>query len=303
MRFKKLFLVLFPLCTILSGCCLSHEWVEATCISPKTCTRCAETEGSALGHAWQQATCDTPKTCATCNAIEGTTLSHTWAPASCTEPSICTRCNKKTGNVVDHSFSKEIIAEKYLFQEATIHQPAQYYYACEFCGAVGTSTYEHGECKESVWVIGYYIDYKFGDATNEWYVRKRTPIEGIFSNSATTDSELLVEIGYDTHDEIFIFLYEYTDRLVKNSSSRYKDKYNISVKNDAGTTINATGEIDPGGDRMFISSQKSSVLEMMKTSKYMKVYIQGQDSPTTIYQFEVDLTDFAEILHIAKEEY
>ena len=30
-----------------------HEWVEATCVSAKSCQRCGETEGSALGHSYE----------------------------------------------------------------------------------------------------------------------------------------------------------------------------------------------------------------------------------------------------------
>lgn len=36
----------------LSGCACKHEWAEATCTEPKTCTKCGETEGEALGHNW-----------------------------------------------------------------------------------------------------------------------------------------------------------------------------------------------------------------------------------------------------------
>ena len=28
----------------------SHEWIEATCTTPKICSKCNETEGEALGH-------------------------------------------------------------------------------------------------------------------------------------------------------------------------------------------------------------------------------------------------------------
>lgn len=34
---------------ILCGCC-SHEWEEATCTEPETCSLCGETQGEALGH-------------------------------------------------------------------------------------------------------------------------------------------------------------------------------------------------------------------------------------------------------------
>lgn len=82
----KKYLILLPVLilavALLTGCCLSHEWQEATCEAPKTCAKCGETEGEALGHVWQEATCEAPKTCSVCAATEGEKLAHemTWAP-------------------------------------------------------------------------------------------------------------------------------------------------------------------------------------------------------------------------------
>ena len=42
----------------LSACGCEHEWASATCTSPKTCTKCGETEGEALGHTWAEACAD-----------------------------------------------------------------------------------------------------------------------------------------------------------------------------------------------------------------------------------------------------
>lgn len=43
-------LCVLVLCLSCSGCCLSHDWAEASCTSPETCTKCGETQGEALGH-------------------------------------------------------------------------------------------------------------------------------------------------------------------------------------------------------------------------------------------------------------
>ena len=40
--------VLLP--ALLAGCGHTHEWVDANCETPKTCSSCSETEGTALGH-------------------------------------------------------------------------------------------------------------------------------------------------------------------------------------------------------------------------------------------------------------
>ena len=38
------------LSVMITGCGHTHEWVEANCETPKTCSSCGETEGEALGH-------------------------------------------------------------------------------------------------------------------------------------------------------------------------------------------------------------------------------------------------------------
>ena len=35
---------------LLSGCCLVHDWKDATCDTAKLCIRCGDTYGEALGH-------------------------------------------------------------------------------------------------------------------------------------------------------------------------------------------------------------------------------------------------------------
>ena len=60
---------------LLTGCGCRHEWVEADCVTAKTCSRCGETEGAALGHSWKEATREEPKTCTKCAETEGECLS------------------------------------------------------------------------------------------------------------------------------------------------------------------------------------------------------------------------------------
>lgn len=101
MKIKLLWLVLAA-ALVLSGCCISHEWVDADCVNPKTCAKCEETEGAALGHSWKDATCEVAKTCAVCGATEGGALGHSWADATCSAPKTCTVCAATEGEVVDH---------------------------------------------------------------------------------------------------------------------------------------------------------------------------------------------------------
>ena len=48
-----------------------HQWVDATCTSPKTCKTCHQTEGKPLGHSYAEATYDKPATCVRCGWTTG----------------------------------------------------------------------------------------------------------------------------------------------------------------------------------------------------------------------------------------
>lgn len=87
----------------LTACGCKHEWQEATCLTPKTCTLCQEVEGEALGHSWKDATCTAPKTCETCQETEGSSLGHSYGEEEMVNPNYvaatatfvktCSTCN------------------------------------------------------------------------------------------------------------------------------------------------------------------------------------------------------------------
>lgn len=106
-------------CFLLTGCCMNHEWKEAACTEPKTCSKCNETEGEALGHTWVDATCAAPKTCSVCGATEGEALAHTWVDATCAESKHCSVCGETEGEPLEHTLT-----------EANYQQAA----TCEACG-------------------------------------------------------------------------------------------------------------------------------------------------------------------------
>ena len=82
------------------GC--DHEWIEADCENPETCSKCGETLGEALGHSWNEADCENAKTCSVCGATEGDALGHDWADADCQNPKTCTVCGATEGEKGDH---------------------------------------------------------------------------------------------------------------------------------------------------------------------------------------------------------
>ena len=62
-----------------------HEWVDATCTAPKTCSECSATEGKKLGHDMAEATCTAPATCKRgCGYTEGEANGHSNKDGKCT---------------------------------------------------------------------------------------------------------------------------------------------------------------------------------------------------------------------------
>ncbi len=94
------------LCLLFSGCGCEHQWIDADCRSPKTCSLCGEREGEALTHQWVDADCTAPRTCALCALTEGETLPHKWLEASCSAPETCSACGTTQGEKLEHTYSE-----------------------------------------------------------------------------------------------------------------------------------------------------------------------------------------------------
>lgn len=82
---------------LLAGCGCEHDWKEATCTEPKTCSLCSEIEGEPTGHTWTEASCSAPKTCENCGLTEGSALEHSWVEATEEAPKTCTLCGLTEG--------------------------------------------------------------------------------------------------------------------------------------------------------------------------------------------------------------
>lgn len=121
MKKKLVLLMLTLLCVlVLAGCGCEHQWAEADCVKPATCTLCGKTEGEPLGHVWMAATCDAPKTCENCGTTDGEPKGHSWVDATCEEAKHCETCNLKEGEPLGHKW-----------QDATTEAPQ----TCEVCAA------------------------------------------------------------------------------------------------------------------------------------------------------------------------
>lgn len=108
--------LMLALCMLigLSSCSLfcKHEWKDATCTDPKTCTRCSKTEGDALG--------------------------HTGGNATCSQKAVCSVCGAEYGDLAAHTFTEEIVKDEALKAAASCANAATYYKSCT-CGAISTN--------------------------------------------------------------------------------------------------------------------------------------------------------------------
>lgn len=117
-------LLSFLVCALLvPGCSCQHQWEEAGCLAPQTCSKCGLTEGAPLGHSWNEADCVTPKTCTNCALTEGSPLGHNWEDASCTTARHCSICSLSEGQPLGHIWEGE----------ATLFTAP----LCAVCGAAG----------------------------------------------------------------------------------------------------------------------------------------------------------------------
>ena len=121
----------------------THEWKEADCTTPKTCTICGQTEGEALGHEiseWKietEASCTREgkryKECTRCGEkIEEETIAkkeHEWKEADCTTPKTCTICGQTEGEALGHE-----ISEWKIETEASCTSEGKRYKECTRCG-------------------------------------------------------------------------------------------------------------------------------------------------------------------------
>ena len=120
-----------------------HDWVDATCEDPLTCSECGATEGTAPGHAWDDATCTAPKTCSECSATEGTALGHDW------DNDCDTDCNRNCG-------ATRVITHNWDGGEVTTDPT---------CTSLGEKTYTCGVCGEKEYVNVEMAEHEWVDAT------------------------------------------------------------------------------------------------------------------------------------------
>ena len=138
-----------------------HNFLDATCLTPKTCSDCGETNGEALGHTWEIATCLVPQICSVCKVTEGELADHSWEDATCLVPKTCSVCKVTEGELADHSWEDAtcLVPRTCSVCEATEGELADHSWAAATClvpktcpvcnatkGDVGKHTWEDATC-------------------------------------------------------------------------------------------------------------------------------------------------------------
>lgn len=149
-RLLGLILMVCVVALSLSGCVCGHEWLEATCTAPKTCSKCSKTEGEPLGHEWIEATYTEPKTCTVCGKEEGGPLTAEYSNKSSSNSAgrYCEECYKIALHTYTNPVSggKEYYCEEHYqeimdildMMESDVGESSVSSHQCEECSKEGT---------------------------------------------------------------------------------------------------------------------------------------------------------------------
>ena len=159
----------------------------------------------------------------------------------------------------------------------------------------GTWSYQEEKVKsdtfsESIWATKYFVD-DFGDPTNKPYFS--TFVNGVFSNSATTNSKL--GVSFIITDEVAIKLFEYS-RNHSVSGKISTKKYQILLKHNGMRSRDLNAE--NSSDRLVLTQLSSErLIKILKSggSLGFKIIESGKNSSST-YNFEIpDASGFSEL--------
>ena len=214
---KRVFLILIlVLLMALTACGHEHTWQAASCVSPKMCPECGETEGEALGHNWVDATCTEAKMCAVCLQTVGEPAGHDWVDATCTEAMYCAICKKTEGEPLGHEWIPAdcVTAEKCtvcgLEQGAPVGHEVKNWVVTKASSCTETGT-ETGTCSLCAEVLEREIEKK-DHVPGEWETTVQPTIdeEGRRVRSCINCKKELESEAFELSDEEI-------ERLYKNS--------------------------------------------------------------------------------------
>ena len=253
-------------CGETEGEALSHKWDDATCTLPKTCSECGETEGTALGHDWDDATCTLPKTCSECGETEGAALGHEWDDATCTAPKTCSECGETEGTKLGHSYVKT-------FAKATTSKNGHITYTCERCEYVASSS-----------KVIYKISSVKLSATSYTYNGKvRTPSVTVKDSKGNTISSSNYTVTYENGRKN-AGTYDVTVKFKGNYSGTKKLSFKINPISISKCTVklSATSYTYSGSTRTpTVTVKNANGTKLTKGTHYTVKYASGRKSVGT----------------------
>lgn len=141
------------------------------------------------------------------------------------------------------------------------------------------------------WEIHQSVD-KFDRPTGESYISP-SPCFGTFTNSATTNAELMAGMLINKKNIAFI-LWEYGDYIANNPFS-FANYYAIYLLDANGVEYTINGVMPENAQAVYISSNDwSTLLDALKIGGTVKVVIEEKDSITK-YNFSIDANGFASV--------
>ena len=143
-----------------------------------------------------------------------------------------------------------------------------------------------------MWVVGNYVD-EFGEPTKIRYITNIYRIRGVFSNSATQNSELDVKFLISNSSDISIQLYEYAGKNpVKDSS--YHSYYEVLIQDKEGKRYHFVAS-NHQSDRLSVNEFDSrKIHNILMKGGTIKFKIINSDIRTTEYNFTIENADWYE---------
>lgn len=135
----------------------------------------------------------------------------------------------------------------------------------------------------NLWQIGHYVD-EFNEVTGEEFAY--IDLTGTFSNSATTNSELVVRIIVDFNDVEF-YLLEYGNYKL---TSLFNDPtYTIRIKDGSDILHTFTGILSKSTSRIILDTQyRDEMLDVLNAGGKIRFAITDDNSSSTKYNFVIN---------------
>lgn len=134
-----------------------------------------------------------------------------------------------------------------------------------------------------IWKVKFFVD-NFGEATNIGYIINSSKIRGVFSNTATQNSELDVDFVISNSNDISIILYEYAgNNPVKGYLS---NEYEILMQDKDGQRFSL--EAKNYSERLSCNPADSEKIhKALLKGGNIKFRIIGKENPITNYSFNI----------------